>query len=108
MIQNNECFFFSCLILHIFFSRLLLNFVTGLQVGDMVGGIVFENNSTYCDFYYFTESACQLVIFTQAKFEQLRIDNLEIYMKIIENFNQTKISYENIYRGMRDINLQEG
>ena len=46
--------------------RLVLNKLGSLNVGDMIGGISFENNQPRSDFYYFTESACHFCVFTQA------------------------------------------
>lgn len=46
--------------------RLVLNKLGSLNVGDMIGGISFENNQPKSDFYYLTESACHFCVFTQA------------------------------------------
>ena len=46
--------------------RLILNKIGSLNVGDMIGGIHFENNQPRSDFYYFTESACHFCVMTQA------------------------------------------
>ena len=48
--------------------RLVLNNIGSLLVGDMIGGISFENNRPQSEFYYFGESACHFCVFTQAVF----------------------------------------